>query len=367
VLAFGERSEKIIGMKSRGHPPTPVSPSAASAAVPATASADTEDDAMHQPHDKLVQSVFADIPTVAAFFEAYLSPNLASKLDLDASRIKRLPTRFLSRKFKSTQADLLFNVPLKAAVSDAARMAYIYVLLEHQSSEDKHMGQRLLDYMMSIWNAHIAKTLNVPLPLVVGFVLAQGRSEWRVATTFGPEQFGMDAATARDFGHYVPTFTYEVLDLAKLPYSQMRGTALGRMLLRVLKAWRDGKLLGKEVWDEPLIKSVERENPDLLERFFNYILSSPKVDSTSFETKVRTLNSKTLTTKAMSAAEEYEQRGRQEGLEKGELVGRIHLLQELMFRKPTPRPTLLKKSLDDLNAIFTALRARHPARPHLAA
>jgi flagellar biosynthesis/type III secretory pathway protein FliH len=104
-------------------------------------------------------------------------------------------------------------------------------------------------------------------------------------------------------------------------------------------------------------------------RLFNFILSIPYVDISAFEAKAESLNSENLTNKAMSAAEQYMQRGLAKGLEKGReeglLIGNIQALQSLTTRRPTPVSTLFKKSLDELKAMLAELQARHLKRPRL--
>ncbi len=58
-------------------------------------------------------------------------------------------------------------------------------------------------------------------------------------------------------------------------------------------------------------------------------------------------------------------KGREEGLDKGELIGKIHLAQSLMMQPLTPREKLVEKSIDELSAILNTLDIRVGAEKEL--
>ncbi len=50
-----------------------------------------------------------------------------------------------------------------------------------------------------------------------------------------------------------------------------------------------------------------------------------------------------------------EDKGIEKGLNKGELIGKIHMAQRLMGKPITPREKLVEQNADDLNAILGML------------
>ncbi|MCP4688431.1 MAG: hypothetical protein GY859_10290 [Desulfobacterales bacterium] len=51
-----------------------------------------------------------------------------------------------------------------------------------------------------------------------------------------------------------------------------------------------------------------------------------------------------------------EEKGIEKGLDKGELIGKIHMAQSLMRKPLTPREKLVEQDVEDLNAILDMLK-----------
>ncbi|MDR1283696.1 MAG: hypothetical protein LBK99_23190 [Opitutaceae bacterium] len=142
-----------------------------------------------------------------------------------------------------------------------------------------------------------------------------------------------------------------------IPFDKITGTPLGVMTLRVFKAQRLGGdyPASKWVWDEPLLA---RLGTMALEQLVAYIAARPEFDIVDIEAKVAGFESETVKKTVMTIAERYIEKGRLEG----ELIGRIHTLQELLGKAMTPRENLLRKSPAALKALLQKLRAEHRAR-----
>ncbi len=110
-----------------------------------------------------------------------------------------------------------------------------------------------------------------------------------------------------------PDFMFRLLELVNLPYEDIRGTPEGILTLRSLKAEPLGELLHSQVWDRELITGISRE---AVERFFRYVLNAD-VDREAFKARVFAQGSTTLTSAAMTLAEQFRQEGRQEGILEG--------------------------------------------------
>lgn len=68
----------------------------------------------------------------------------------------------------------------------SGRDAYLYVLIEHQSTPDRLMALRMLGYQLRIWERHLARpeqrSRTRPLPLIIPVVIYQGRRQWIAPT-----------------------------------------------------------------------------------------------------------------------------------------------------------------------------------------
>ncbi|EIP97692.1 hypothetical protein OpiT1DRAFT_02139 [Opitutaceae bacterium TAV1] len=366
--------------------------SSASAADPASAIL-AEADLPHQPHDKLFKTNFRDIPTAVAFFQNYLPARIVKKLDF--SRIKVVPGSHVTGKLKSFESDLLFRVALKGKKD---KEALVYLLFEHQYEEDRWIALRLLRYQVSIWETWLKEHPKATrLPVIVPVVLAHNKTPWTLRPRFdsllfnlpGPDNAnaptraaaiaGADAAgggTAMagntdaadaidDLSDFIPAFTFGLLQLAQIPFDKIMGTPLGILTLRIFKAQRLGGNYPDSpwIWDETLFTDLA---PLALEQIFTYMSGRPEFDIVDIQSKVAYFESETVKHTAMTIAQRLRQEGREEGrvegIERGELLGRIQVLQEILGKKVTPRKNLIGKPLAELNALLERLRSEHRSR-----
>ena len=132
---------------------------------------------MDNPHDKLFKNAFEtrECPLLLSV----LPPTVCKTLDLQG--LRQEPGSYLDENLKGRYSDLLFSVPFQQQMapteSDTANdqpfpRAFVYVIVEHQSTVDRFMALRLLEYMCRIWQAFRrdnpkAKRLPVVFPLVV--------------------------------------------------------------------------------------------------------------------------------------------------------------------------------------------------------
>ena len=98
-----------------------------------------------KPHDHLFRSVFREESEAAGLLRAHLPEAINSEL-LWAS-LKRQDVSFIDDRLRDSESDLLYAVQRKA--DDAP--AWLYVLLEHQSTPDPWLRLRLLKYSIRIW------------------------------------------------------------------------------------------------------------------------------------------------------------------------------------------------------------------------
>lgn len=125
-------------------------------------------------HDKLFKASLAHPEVAAEFLNLYLPESI--KKELDFSTLSLSPTEFISKELQLSQSDVLF----KALIS--GKEAFIYILAEHQSSIDKLMPFRLMQYMVCIWNFHIkqmGEKKALPLPVIFPLVFFTGSSPYK--------------------------------------------------------------------------------------------------------------------------------------------------------------------------------------------
>jgi predicted transposase YdaD len=259
------------------------------------------EDSIHQPNDKLLKATFSSPENARAFFENHLPAELAAALDWTSLSLE--PCSFIDPQFASSESDLLFHITLQQ--SDA----FLYLLFEHQSSEDPRMALRLLSYILRIWE-RFAQNHPPPtkLPAILPFVLAQGKRPWKTSTRL-EDLIEMPPSVAHILRPWQPTLVYHLLELIRIPYEAIAGTPEGILTLRALKAEPMDELLGDAVWDEALLFSISES---ALERILRYILNAD-VSVPQLKKRLDNIQTKPLQSKTMTLANRLREEGKLEG------------------------------------------------------
>jgi predicted transposase/invertase (TIGR01784 family) len=278
-------------------------------------------DPVHQPHDKLFKLGFSDPASAAAFLRTQLDPDIADVIDWSAPELQ--PGSFIDSHLVGSESDLLFATTL------ARTPCRLYLLFEHQSTEDRWLALRLLRYFVRIWEKHRALQPETSLPVIVPVVLAQNAQVWTLPETFGA-LVGAGERTEPAFRSYVPDFRFHLVQLAELPYDRLLGTPAGVIALRVLKAERVGELLGDDVWDEALLSQTSAE---FLQIVWRYLVTAAAVDLEQFRRRILRVVSPAIRDQTMTLAEQLRREGRLEGRQEGRLAA-LHdnILEALTVR-----------------------------------
>jgi predicted transposase YdaD len=166
------------------------------------------------PHDSVFRQIFGVPENAASQLRAVLPPGLAGRLDLD--RLARVPGSFVDEALKWRYSDLLFTAPLDG------RDAFVYLLVEHQSSADPLMAFRMLRYVTRIWDHHLRDHPRTrQLPAVIPLVVHHGRSRWTSPAQL-LELIDLGPAAKKELEAYLPRFEFLLDDLARVDGRQLR-------------------------------------------------------------------------------------------------------------------------------------------------
>jgi len=267
------------------------------------------EDPIHQPNDKLLKATFSVPENARAFFENHLPKEIAAALDWTSLALE--PCSFIDPQLTSSESDLLFHITLHQ--SDA----FLYLLFEHQSSEDPRMALRLLSYILRIWE-RFAQSHPPPtkLPAILPIVLAQGKRPWKTSTRL-EDLIDLPPSVAHILRPWQPTLVYHLLELLRIPYEAIAGTPEGILTLRALKAEPMNELLEDVIWDESLLFSISES---ALERILRYILNAD-VSIPQLKERLGKIQAKPLQSKTMTLADRLREEGKLEGIIKGKQEG----------------------------------------------
>lgn len=118
------------------------------------------------PHDLVFKTFLSRMETARDFIAIHLPSALLRLCDLQTLHLES--GSFIEDDLHPYFSDMLYS--LKTVCGDG----YIHVLIEHQSSPDKHMAFRLMRYAIAAMQRHL-EAGHKTLPLVIPILFYQGR------------------------------------------------------------------------------------------------------------------------------------------------------------------------------------------------
>ena len=204
-----------------------------------------EERKIHNEHDKLVKKIL-EKPREIEFVERK-ALGIKEKLEIEEVR-----NEFITIDYRGKQVDLLYKIKNKE----------VYLLIEHQSTQDVKMPYRILEYEVQIIDRSFRKNnyQTEKLAKVIAIVIYTGPGEWKMPQRLEEIQISFNYSK-KILEDYDLTVGYNLLDINKLSKEELLEgeTLFGRMML-VERARREEELI--EILEEilPLTKDNERED-----------------------------------------------------------------------------------------------------------
>ncbi|MBF6423471.1 Rpn family recombination-promoting nuclease/putative transposase [Nocardia cyriacigeorgica] len=237
------------------------------------------------PHDAYFRQVLARAENAESELRAALPAAITARIDWGTLALQ--PGTFVSDELRSRYSDLLYRARFDG------RDAYIYLLIEHQSSNDRFMALRMLEYVVQIWNQHRRevqerrrqerrKTRGAAeyekLPPVIPLVVHSGEPRaWAAPTDLG-DLIDLDPVADEDMRRYLPRFEFLLDDVAALDLVALRARDLTpetRVMLMLHKIAPGNTNLGHDMLilvDDLRILESQQHPPTDLKVHFRYLL-----------------------------------------------------------------------------------------------
>ncbi len=173
-----------------------------------------------QSHDQAYKQLFSNPELVRDLLRDVVRQDWVELVDF--STLERSNASYVSKKLQSRHSDLLWSAQLKPAPgakpNAQPERLYIYLLLEFQSSVDRHMAARLMTYMGLLYEDLIKthkhyRCGKAKLPAVLPLVLYNGAKPWRAAQNLSD----LIAPTHPSLEPYRPRLHYFTLDVHHTP------------------------------------------------------------------------------------------------------------------------------------------------------
>jgi len=278
------------------------------------------------PHDALFKHVFSQVEHASGELRSVLPPGLVARIDF--ATLRACPGSFVDETLADRHADLLFSVEL------SGRPAFVYLLMEHQSTVDPLMPFRVLRYVVRIWDAYLADHPDAErLPAIVPVVVHHSETGWTGAVAV-EQLLDVDEGTLADAGPHLPRLRFVLDDLGSASDEALQAramTALGRLVLWCLRdARRHGEILRRlDRWGETM-REVLRAPTGVaaLSAVLRYLLEVADVPIDELRAAVVARVGDEVKEAMATTAEKL----RKEGRDEGRVEGRVEALRAVLLR-----------------------------------
>ena len=255
------------------------------------------------PHDAAFRQFLAQPEIARDFMLIHLPPELRAVCDL--STLKLESGSFIEDDLRHYISDVLYS--LKTTAGDDS---YVYVLIEHQSTPDKHMAFRLLRYAVAAMQRHLDAG-HKKLPLVIPVLFYVGKRRPYPWSTCWLDEFSDPALAAGLYGSAFP-----LVDVTVIPDEEIAGH-------RTMAALT---LLQKHIHQRDLIEILDKLASILLAGYLSssqlislihYILQAGETSDAKAFVRELAQRMPQQEEELMTIAEQLEQKGIEKGMEKG--------------------------------------------------
>jgi predicted transposase/invertase (TIGR01784 family) len=260
-------------------------------------------------HDLFVRSFLSDLEVAREFFTLYLPKDILHCIDLKSIELQ--PTSHITEFQKEFITDLLFKV------FQTDNAGVMYLIVEHQSRNDKHMALRISEYTNMIARYHMQNSKDGLLPMVFTLVIYHGNRKYRAERGV----YQIVNATEKLSKYYGK---YEVIDFTKVDDNACSQSLSVGIMGFVLKHIYDNDLLPQllKIMDnlELLNHSGRRHLVKIVLRYIT--VKGEFKDRNAFNRFVKSVISKKIGGSIMGLGEQLWHEGLQKGMQQGVLQGR---------------------------------------------
>ena len=224
---------------------------------------------MHAIHDAGYKKLFSNKTIFRELIQTFVREKWVK--DLDFEQCEALDKSFVADHYKETESDLIYNVKFRGLD------AYLFVLLEFQSSVDRFMAVRVLSYVTSFYLDYVRDNKHVrKLPPLFLIVLYNGDRRWSASTTL--------SALLQDpalLGKYTPRFQY--FKVAEREYSKEELLRIRNIVstLFLAEAYYDRELIINECVNV-FRHEDDRQAVSLLVNWFRQLMEHGEVEADDY-------------------------------------------------------------------------------------
>ena len=273
-------------------------------------------------HDPLSRKFLSDISVAKEFLTVHLAPELLAKCDLDTLQIES--GSYIEPDLAVHYSDVVYRVELK----EDKGTAFIYNLIEHQSSPDKLMPYRILRYQLAIIQKYLEDNEGTELlPVVAALVFYNGSTS--------PYPYYLDIADLfadKDIYCNAPLGKFKLVDLTIIDDNELlqhKKLALLEILLKHINDRNFAEIIGIIVQALKVGLSAGI-GESLLDGAFSYLMNAKETEE--FRQLLNQIDKDipNLKENVMTYAEELRREGEQRGEQRGEQKAQLEIAKNLL-------------------------------------
>ncbi|OJY54836.1 MAG: hypothetical protein BGO90_10405 [Legionella sp. 40-6] len=256
-------------------------------------------------HDQFFRTAMADKRVARDFLMAWLPSELYKSVDFEQLEIQ--PRSYINDIRKESAVDVLFKTAIEG------HDAYLYLLLEHQSTPDQLMPFRMLKYICNIIDHHL-KTYDTKkdkkIPLIYPLVIYHGKRKYPFSTDLSDL---IDAPPALVERYFLKPF--QLIDLGQIDDETLKQHAWSGVMEFALKHIFARDILPSLKEIASILHHLDNSGGrDFIAIVLQYLLERGELsDREAFFKLIDTQISHEVGEKIMSLAEQLKEEGRIEG------------------------------------------------------
>lgn len=209
-------------------------------------------DSVNNKHDKIFKNILTEEKEIRSFLKGFV------ELDVENIKLEECKNTFITQNFKKRKSDIIYKNEKEE----------IYYIIEHQSTVDKRMPIRILEYCIEVMrdiekSGKLEKDYN---PLIIPIVIYTGNKKWNIATNFSETQ-----RVKEKYKEYAINLKYKLIDINKYSKQELlkKDTKIASMML--IEKYNTSKEISN-ILIELISKTKDKEIKEWIEGEVLYIL-----------------------------------------------------------------------------------------------
>nr|WP_238331761.1 Rpn family recombination-promoting nuclease/putative transposase [Cardinium endosymbiont of Bemisia tabaci] len=183
------------------------------------------------PHDFVFKNTFCNKEAMLDFLSANLPCDLLYKIDKE--KLELTNKSYVDPVGRRGESDLVFKTNING------KEGYLYILCEQQSTEDRYMPLRFLEYNVQLLRQHLKENGNVLLPAILNICIYNGKNPYKGSSSLLSMFSDPDLAKScmLDSFHLVDLYSTSEDELLSYKKAAFAAMVLKKGIYRDFKQW----------------------------------------------------------------------------------------------------------------------------------